>query len=515
MAFDGAPWRATHRGLEPEWRREPTDEEVRAVVSEVLGWSRHTVFTADLVLHEPCSRHYIVWRRSSSSPSHSPSPSSSSYLLRVFPGLDPQRKTLCEVATADFVRRKFKLPVPTVRAFDSRCENELGFEWILTDRIPHGTPLVDCWSTLSWAAKERLVQRLGSLTATMFQRQFHGIGALMPDRACIRRLQSFQRLESQPVQPQSGMEMVGGWITRWWLRRLGTGEDQKQQDGHGPGTSSHQHHIEQVVSPDFFWGDRARQNVARGPFQTSRAWLSARLRLLEAERIDPVMCFEGRMLFDEEKERVRREAHKSLQMVRRLKQLLPRFFPGANDADGDAEAERPERTVLSLQHVGWEHILVDDAGKLTALVGCWENVSTLPLWKACTYPAFLDRGRDRDEPANAGYDEEEEEEEEEDGDQEERLGSELTRLRAVFLDGMQQLAPQWEAEFRRGESRRDFERAVRQVDCGERLRAVVSRWLGDVERYGRDGARERGSMRERLDDLNTSNDDYDDGEFTI
>jgi aminoglycoside phosphotransferase (APT) family kinase protein len=40
------------------------------------------------------------------------------------------------VGTIEFIRRHSEIPVPKIYAFDSSSENDLGYEWILMERLP-------------------------------------------------------------------------------------------------------------------------------------------------------------------------------------------------------------------------------------------------------------------------------------------------------------------------------------------------------------------------------------------
>lgn len=41
-----------------------------------------------------------------------------------------------EVATLNYVKQRTTIPVPTVIVSDSSSENDLGYEWILMEKIP-------------------------------------------------------------------------------------------------------------------------------------------------------------------------------------------------------------------------------------------------------------------------------------------------------------------------------------------------------------------------------------------
>jgi aminoglycoside phosphotransferase (APT) family kinase protein len=58
------------------------------------------------------------------------------YLMRVSLPVHPHSKTLGEVTTLRYLRRETSISVPEVIAFDASADNEIGFEWILMERMP-------------------------------------------------------------------------------------------------------------------------------------------------------------------------------------------------------------------------------------------------------------------------------------------------------------------------------------------------------------------------------------------
>ncbi|KAH8589641.1 phosphotransferase enzyme family-domain-containing protein [Bisporella sp. PMI_857] len=77
------------------------------------------------------------------------------YLMRVTLPTDPFYKTESEVATMEYVRRHSLMPVPVVIAYSSSASNELGFEWILMEKVD-GVPLIDVWDVMSFDSKVNL-----------------------------------------------------------------------------------------------------------------------------------------------------------------------------------------------------------------------------------------------------------------------------------------------------------------------------------------------------------------------
>ena len=83
---------------------------------------------------------------------------STSYVFRVTLPVEPFYKTASEVATLSYIREHTSVPVPRVIAHSSTANNELGFEWILMERIP-GVPLKNVWPEMDMETKVREVGR--------------------------------------------------------------------------------------------------------------------------------------------------------------------------------------------------------------------------------------------------------------------------------------------------------------------------------------------------------------------
>lgn len=316
------------------------------------------------------------------------------------------------------------MPVQGVRGFDARWDNHVEFEWVALDNV-EGKSLKDMWEVMEWDAKEKLVKKLAGYTAMMLQRRFDRIGSLMPD--VERRIKEgvvceLIREDQVPVEKKGFLAEI--------LRSLRPEEEKPP------------YHVGQMVSKDFFWGERFAQDVPRGPFESSADWLSSRLRILETERIDFLMRSNDRA--------INAEVESALQSIRRLQRLVSKVF-----------RSETEETVLSLSHLTFENVFVDDAGALTCLTD-WECVPVLPLWKACDLPSFL-QGRERTAPPEETDNVPEEENENEDYKAQVRE-YELTLLRGVFLGELERLEERWTREFETGRAKRDVELAVRQCD---------------------------------------------------
>ncbi|KAG8525486.1 uncharacterized protein KY384_009130 [Bacidia gigantensis] len=216
-------------------------------------------------------------------------------------------------------------------------------------------------------------------------------------------------------------------------------------------------YIGKIVSMQFFWGDHISQDVLRGPFHSSQDWLSARLSFDESDS--------RKILNQSEDEDDREDAEDTLKILTRLRKLLP-----------DLHFSPHEPTMFFHDDLSQHNILVDEAGNLTAVID-WECVSTLPLWKACQFPAFLE-GRNRaEEPLQQNY--------QRDGQisdlfWDHLLEYELAQLRTSFFQQMEQLEPKWTLAYRSSQPLRDFDLAAKNCSEPFSLR-TINAWLDDVE----------------------------------
>jgi hypothetical protein len=86
--------------------------------------------------------------------------------MRVTIPVDPYFKTASKVATLKFLSQHTSIPVPSVIAYDTSPENQLGFEWTLMTRLP-GVPLKELGSSpqLLWGESKYYGNNLGLYSA--------------------------------------------------------------------------------------------------------------------------------------------------------------------------------------------------------------------------------------------------------------------------------------------------------------------------------------------------------------
>ncbi|UPK92510.1 hypothetical protein LCI18_003445 [Fusarium solani-melongenae] len=409
-------WEETTFGPEPRWKVEPDIEKIKSTLQSL--WPSSTVQVA-FFAQGAFNKFYQVTIQDQPP-----------LMLRISLPVDPQYKTLSEVATIRWVNAVTTMPLPQVITYNSSLDSALGFEWILMTRLD-GTSLSDAWPHIDFSTKSALVRQFASFTASLFRNQLSGIGNI------------YLPLLST-VTPITG----------------------------------------RIVSMPFFWGDRINLDMDRGPFRHSRDWIAARLQLAESDCLAVLRKYPASIELDSDAKDDKEDATRTASIIAKLQQLIDHVFPETTMVE--------DPTALSHTDLSRSNILVDDAGKLTGVVD-WEFVSALPLWKACSYPSFLE-GRPRpDKPDATRY--------VHDLDQvpsrlymEHLLEYELTLLRLLFLEEMERLEPRWITVFNASQLQRDFDLAVENCDS-EFLARDILRWVETVV----GGIGSAGSLREMID----------------
>jgi hypothetical protein len=377
-----------------------------------------------------------------------------------------------------------------------------------------GQPLRKVWRKMLMETKEDIVKQLARHQAALFRRRFDGIGNVydssMQEVAPIRHIKVRSELRGPPQSPgmstlestiwglpyalfSLGTTVTNGlmrhltlWSCRLFQRLQQIGATFKSSghpvgplsDGGAEDESSHTRQLQQdppsrptftlgrIVSLVFFWDDHLSYDVPRGPFRNSHEWLRARLSLaLHDQKL--------KLEASKDKDDIE-DAEGIIQDIHKLIKILPSLFP----------PEELESSFLFHDDLSLQNILVDEAGKITAIID-WECVSALPVWRACQLPQLLE-GKTRDEePKRKSYGDVEEPDPEDNEalDSEGKtqlywghlLEYEVGVLQKVFLAEMQQLEPQWIKAFQESKAKYEFEIAIQNIDglCG----SMVDRWL--------------------------------------
>jgi aminoglycoside phosphotransferase len=365
------------------------------------------------------------------------------HVVRIAAPVQPRLKVLSEIATIHYVRQHIDIPVPRVLAYDSSCNNKLDFEWIIMERVS-GFKLSEQRQTMSWLKKEKVVRKVISCLVQLFQIRFPHLGNLYATK-------DLQRLPTADIPDTT---LLGHEYTR---SKIGFC-------------------LGQIVSIPFFWGNRLRFKVCRGPFQNSQDWLRTQLQLYLLTIDNPVIDEDpnGEQCTEELDASCTREAKKD--RAHRLIDLLPTVFP----------SDESEAYVLHHGDLHEDNIFVDDNHEVSGIID-WECVHTVPLWAACEIPKFLDLAVERSECPDP-----DEYMKETLSDGTEELNSlyyehleqyENVELQKFFLEEMQRVCPEWIDIYRKNQLKAAFGEVVALVD-DHMSGTFIDQWLDLMEENG-------------------------------
>jgi hypothetical protein len=277
------------------------------------------------------------------------------YLFRVSIPVEPFFKTESVVATLEYVRQHTLMPVPRVIAFSSSDANDLGYEWILMEML-QGVPLRAVWDKMPEAARIKLFAEVASHAKQLLSLRFNTFGSIyfadVANRVGVLN------------QPSPALKTNGNTNDI----DTGVGLD-------GPFV------IGRIVSQDFFFNKRVHFPSSRGPFQTTRQLVDARMDLL-GQRIRNLSTTPGEPYFCGSDEALARHQSFVHVIFDHLKGLVPHLVPQDNGPE--------DVGVLWHDDLSEHNLLVDPVTfKLTGVVD-WECVSILPAYESYdALPAFL------------------------------------------------------------------------------------------------------------------------------
>ncbi|KAJ5515212.1 hypothetical protein N7527_006772 [Penicillium freii] len=343
-------------------------------------------------------------------------------------------------------------------------DNPIGFEWILMTKLP-GKPFGEIYQPLSFGVKARLVRELAASSACLFRNQLCGIGNIYGESSVVENSTSSEQISRsrEPVDPKNKIPVLAkesdsdGDSTS--MRKSSEAPFNLPGKGSSEGASPD---VGRVVSMQFFWDSHIHQDVHRGPFRSNKDWITARL-LFNENDCHSALDKHSTGDLDSDDEAEVEDATRTLQIIDNLKSLLPLVFPTDDDND-DSEPS------MIFHH--------DLSRPLTTQYPHWECVSAVPLWKACSYPSFLEERPRRSEPVPESY------EPEDNGEPNELYFEHLwqyetTLLRDIFMDEMRRLDAGWVEVFDKSQVKRDFDCAVQ--DCDTEFSARnINAWIKDI-----------------------------------
>lgn len=340
----------------------------------------------------------------------------SSYLLRVTLPVEPFFKTESEVATIAYLQANTSLPVPQIIAWESSLDGDLGFEWILMEKI-QGVPLIDVWRKIPWDRKLELVEEVARFVNELDEHKFDSIGGLYFKSALHSGTGDAQDNAAQTkVNPK--VEGEESWIT---ANKVKVATPERHQE-----LMTQTQALHEVVGPEsqvgticdklpgpihsggaqefiigryfdvlFFKASRYYLPGDRGPYSNSLEWLTALVRVqLEWIKNGPVEGdYDYGRSFKEEAPKMQALCHEYLD-------ALPSVF---------AEEKAESSNIIYHDDLNHANILVHpETFEITGIVD-WEMVNVVPAWRATMHPKFLQEAEpfeDEDDPPIPDYEDE-------------------------------------------------------------------------------------------------------------
>ncbi|KAF7509386.1 hypothetical protein GJ744_008109 [Endocarpon pusillum] len=131
----GLKWETTLFGSQPQWTVELSIDIITKVACRLLQ-AEADKSVVKFLGQGAFNKTYLV------------TTTQGDYVMRVALPVHPRFKTLSEVAVLEYLQKVTPIPIPEVLSFDASRRNELGFEWILMNRIP-GSSLSESWDSIS------------------------------------------------------------------------------------------------------------------------------------------------------------------------------------------------------------------------------------------------------------------------------------------------------------------------------------------------------------------------------
>ena len=167
-------WRYRWRfGLAPEIIQEPKTQHIQETVRQYIDFiaPETETITVEFLAQGAFNQAYNVTAENKTTGFRK------EYVFRVALPVYPHYKLESDVATTEFIRHTTTVPVPIIYAFDSCPNNELGFEWMLMEKVK-GISLHDTWDTMGYSTKKVIAKTAANWVNQISRHKFDKIGSL-------------------------------------------------------------------------------------------------------------------------------------------------------------------------------------------------------------------------------------------------------------------------------------------------------------------------------------------------
>lgn len=341
----------------PEWLTEPDEDLIKDIVRPYLHHCRleYDPITVQFFARGALNRLYTITGLDSAT-GHS-----RQCIFRIALPYAPWYKVENEVATTEYVRRKTRIPVPEIYAFDSSMDNPLGLEWMLMEMMP-GFSLVEIWPSMSDPAKEKLAKQVAEYVDELSRLSFDKVGGLY--------------IDWDSMEPDF---QIGPMVDLPFLKNRRLSYDIHR----GPFNSLEEYYASVIEFQLADVKDPAHKQLlkTRDPGKRSRACGN-----YHASSEDKAACT-ARHQTDEDPEDDEEFWYDEtdLKEIPEVCEALLRVLPVLGQLRTSANPS------ICLYHpdLSYQNLLVDASGNITALVD-WEILSTAPFGTTDPYPKAFD-----------------------------------------------------------------------------------------------------------------------------
>lgn len=287
------------------------------------------------------------------------------YLMRVAIPVDPFFKTESEVATMHWLRRYASMPVPSVVAYSSSTSNEVGFEWILMEKVD-GVAIDTVWDDMPFDEKTNLTVEFAEHMKQLCARRFPLLGNIY--FADIWNQVGYKPLEFQPQHAALGTEAPEFGVDGEFV--IGT-----------------------MVSNRFSAQKRLVLRSNRGPFESSQELVTAETKVL-GQCIHHLFPSPEDEYYYELDEDLAASGPEVFDVYNRFEQAIQQIFAGG---DGPEDAK-----ILWHDDLAERNVLVDPKSHKLVSVVDWESASIVPAWETKGAMPYFLKGIEVREPAPFG-----------------------------------------------------------------------------------------------------------------
>ena len=164
-------WRYRWRfGLAPEIIQKPKTQHIQETVRQYIEYiaPETETISVELLAQGAFNRAYNITAENKTTGFRR------EFVFRIALPIYPYYKLESDVATTEFIRHTTTVPVPIIYAFDSCPNNELGFEWMLMEKVK-GISLYDTWNKMAYSTKKGIAKTVADWVNQISRHKFDKI----------------------------------------------------------------------------------------------------------------------------------------------------------------------------------------------------------------------------------------------------------------------------------------------------------------------------------------------------